>query len=81
MTSQKPLPDIPRHNGGTNFPPGPNRTRLAKLLKRHYRAGKSIGEIALELNRSYGFARTLLIEAGTKLRPQGMKRAKSKEGS
>ena len=58
---------------------GPERARLARLLKRHYRAGKSIAEIAVELNRSYGFVRKLLVEVGTKLRPQGKKRTKPKE--
>lgn len=78
MTS-RPLPDIVRLNGGKQLAAGPERTRLAKLLKRHYRAGKSIQEISLELNRSYGFVRNLLIEVGTKLRPQGSKRPKPRE--
>lgn len=79
MTSQ-PIPEIPQDlHGRKNMPHGTKRTKLARLLKRHYKTGKSISEISTELGRSYGFVRTLLLEVGTALRPQGQKRRKDKE--
>ena len=79
MTSQ-PLPPIERDpRPGCNLPQGPARRRLAYLLRRHYKTGKSITDISLELGRSYGLVHTLLTEANTKFRPQGKKRQPVKE--
>jgi len=79
MPSQE-LPPIERDpRPGCNLPQGPARRRLAYLLRRHYRAGKSITDIAAELGRSYGLVHTLLKEAKTKFRPQGKKRQSVKE--
>lgn len=43
-------------------------TKLGRLLKRHYNAGKTITELAAELDCSYGFTRRLLLEANTRIR-------------
>ncbi|MFI1728223.1 helix-turn-helix domain-containing protein [Streptomyces acidicola] len=43
------------------------RTRAAKL----YLAGCTIEPVARQIGRSYGTARTLLLEAGVKLRKPG----------
>lgn len=49
------------------------------MLRRHYKTGKSITDISVELGRSYGLVHTLLTEANTKFRPQGKKRQPAKE--
>ena len=50
---------------------GTDRTKLGEVLRRKYEKGSSIRELAGEHGRSYGFVHTVLVEAGTALRPRG----------
>jgi transposase len=71
----EPLPPIePDPNRGRHLR-GPARRQTALLLRRHYRAGKSITRIAAEFGRSYGLVYNLLREVNTKFRPRSAKKA------
>ena len=50
---------------------GSERDKLTKDLKKRYRAGASIRELANETGRSYGFIHRLLSDSGVKLRGRG----------
>ncbi|MEV8432030.1 helix-turn-helix domain-containing protein [Streptomyces chartreusis] len=50
---------------------GDQRDQLRREAAEVYLAGSSIESTGREIGRSYGAARTLLIEAGVKLRPRG----------
>lgn len=50
---------------------GEARTRLRTEAARHYLAGSTIQSTARHIGRSYGTARTLLLEAGVRLRKPG----------
>lgn len=50
---------------------GRERDRLAALLAQRYLAGASIRALATESGRSFGWVRTLLLEAGVELRSRG----------
>ena len=50
---------------------GEARIRLREKAAGLYLAGCTIQSTARQINRSYGTARTLLIEAGVRLRPRG----------
>jgi transcriptional regulator with XRE-family HTH domain len=49
----------------------PERMRTAQDLRLKYEAGMSIRDLAVASGVAWGTARTLLIEAGTTLRPRG----------
>ncbi|MFJ1869927.1 helix-turn-helix domain-containing protein [Streptomyces chartreusis] len=53
---------------------GDQRDQLRKRAVEAYLAGSSIESTGRQIGRSYGAARTLLIEAGVKLRPRGRAR-------
>lgn len=73
-----PLPPIePDPNPGRRLPHGPARRRTAKLLRRHYYAGKTIQQISDEFGRSYGLVHNLLAEVNTKFRKRSTKRKES----
>lgn len=50
---------------------GDERDQLRRRAAEVYLAGCSIESTGRQIGRSYGAARTLLIEAGVKLRPRG----------
>nr|WP_092528444.1 helix-turn-helix domain-containing protein [Amycolatopsis arida] len=50
---------------------GERRRLLAAWYAERYRAGVPIRALARETNRSFGFVRTALVEAGVSLRPRG----------
>lgn len=50
---------------------GETRTQLRERAAKHYLAGSTIQSTAREIGRSYGTARTLLLEAGVRLRKPG----------
>ena len=50
---------------------GSERDELGGQLKTRYDAGESIRDIADDLNRSFGFVRNVLVEAGVTLRGRG----------
>lgn len=54
---------------------GASRSVLVDAVARRYRSGERIRDIALDCGRSYGFVRTLLLEAGVPLRRRGADRA------
>ncbi|MFF2522469.1 helix-turn-helix domain-containing protein [Streptomyces liangshanensis] len=49
---------------------GRARIDLREDLAQRYDAGASIRTLATQEHRSYGFTRTLLLEAGVELRPR-----------
>lgn len=51
--------------------PGPERDRVAAVLKAKYDRGTSIRALADETGRSYGAVHRLLIYAGATFRPRG----------
>jgi Helix-turn-helix domain len=53
---------------------GDARTKAAADLRAQYEAGASIRQIAYNTGHSAGRVRTLLLEAGTTLRPPGVLR-------
>lgn len=50
---------------------GRERDRLAQRLRERYEGGVSIRELVAQTGRSYGWVRTLLLEAGVVLRTRG----------
>lgn len=50
---------------------GEERTAVKKTARELYEAGCSIRSVAEQIGRSFGCARTLLLEAGTTLRSRG----------
>jgi hypothetical protein len=56
---------------------GEARNRLRAEAARHYLAGCSIPSTARQIGRSYGTTRTLLLEAGVRLRKPGGLRSTS----
>ena len=56
---------------------GEARIRLREQAAGLYLAGCTIQSTARQINRSYGTARTLLIEAGVRLRARGGARVTS----
>lgn len=50
---------------------GRERDRIAARLRQRYLAGATIRELATETGRSFGWVRTLLLEAGVVLRTRG----------
>jgi hypothetical protein len=50
---------------------GADRTQTAEQLADRYLTGDTIQGLASTTGRSYGTVRTLLLEAGVKLRPRG----------
>ncbi|MFE9645284.1 helix-turn-helix domain-containing protein [Streptomyces sp. NPDC006365] len=50
---------------------GPEREKTTQKAKELYLAGCTIQSTADRIGRSYGNTRTLLLEAGVKLRPRG----------
>lgn len=50
---------------------GKDRTKLKNDLKKRYRKGASIRQLAEEEGKSYGFIHRLLQEASTQLRSRG----------
>lgn len=56
---------------------GEARTRLRTRAAELYIAGCTIQSTARQIDRSYGTARTLLLEAGVRIRPRGGARSTS----
>jgi len=52
-------------------PTGEYRQALAATARTEYERGKSINDLAETFDRSYSFARRLLLESGVVLRPPG----------
>lgn len=50
---------------------GANRIRLRKQAADLYMQGCTIQSCARQIERSYGCTRTLLLEAGVRIRPRG----------
>lgn len=50
---------------------GETRTRIRTRAAQLYLAGCTIESVARQIGRSYGLARTLLLEAGVRLRKPG----------
>lgn len=53
-----------RKHAARRLMPGPERDKLAAVLKARYEAGASIRELAEDTGRSYGRMHRLLTEAG-----------------
>ena len=56
---------------------GETRTRARTRAAQLYLAGCTIESVARQIGRSYGLARTLLLEAGVRLRKPGGHRSTS----
>lgn len=56
---------------------GEDRTRVRTDAARRYLAGSTIQSVARQIGFSYGLTRTLLIEAGVRLRKPGGLRVSS----
>lgn len=56
---------------------GETRTRIRTRAAELYLAGCTIESVARQIGRSYGLARTLLLEAGVRLRKPGGLRSTS----
>lgn len=50
---------------------GRERDRIAERLRERYERGATIRELVAQTGRSYGWVRTLLVEAGVELRTRG----------
>ena len=50
---------------------GRERDRIAARLRERYERGATIRELVAQTGRSYGWVRTLLVEAGVVLRGRG----------
>ncbi|MET9138859.1 helix-turn-helix domain-containing protein [Streptomyces parvulus] len=50
---------------------GTDREKAKARAVELYATGCSIRTVAIDIERSYGFARTLLLEAGVRLRTRG----------
>ncbi|RJQ77665.1 hypothetical protein D5S17_14685 [Pseudonocardiaceae bacterium YIM PH 21723] len=50
---------------------GAERSAMGRLLRERYDQGVSIRNLASECDRSFGFVRTMLCEAGAELKPRG----------
>ncbi|MBC9719699.1 transcriptional regulator [Streptomyces sp. TRM66268-LWL] len=54
---------------------GTDRDRLREQVAAAYHHGASVHSIAIDIGRSYGFTRDLLLEAGIVLHPRGRRRS------